>query len=216
MSEPQAQSRRVNPRNRGIAQPVSADEAHAAEDAALLAQAEAAAEGHEKQDGAAAAPQRTSRANPRDSAEFLDEEGKPLRRRVDRSQSAFDFPDRLKKKGWDYQWWPIRVMGEPMDPSSLVEIREGGWRPVSAKDMRELVPPGWDKPHVERGGQVLYMRPMHLTMEARAEDLKIAEDQRYDKLKGALAGPQELAKIAPRHVEKIEITGHVGNLDPKQ
>lgn len=223
MSEAQVQSKRVNNRGRGIAQAATSPE-QAAEDAAMLAQAEAAAEERQqenerrKAEAAQVAPAsgRTSRANPRDNAEYLDEDGNQLRRKVSRNQNAYEFPDRLKKKGWDYQWWPIRVMGEPMDPSSLVEVREGGWRPVPAKDMPDLVPPGWDKPHVERGGQVLYMRPMHLTQEARAEDLKIAEDQRYDKLKGALAGPQELSKIAPRRIEQIEITGHVGNLDPKQ
>ena len=217
VGEPKVQSRRVGRPPKAVPAPP----AQAAEDAALLAQVDEIAEARAQERAAAPAQpgrgiERQSRAAPRrDSAEFQDEEGSPLRRRVNRNANPYDIPQRLKKPGWDYQWWAIRVMGEPVDASELVEAREGGWRPVPAESMKELVPPDWNKPHIERGGQVLYMRPMYLTEEARAEDLKLAEDQRYDKLKGALAGPAELAKIAPRIVDKMEIYGSVGNVAPK-
>lgn len=142
--------------------------------------------------------------------EFLDVDGKPIQRRVNREANPFDIPKKDQKEGWDYAWWPVRVQGEQVDPSFIVEVREGGWRPVQAKDMPGLLPPDWDKPFIERGGQVLYMRPMYLTEESRNEDVKIAENQRLDKLKGAMAGPAELQKVAPRQVFENDMHGAVG------
>ena len=152
-----------------------------------------------------------TRANPRTNAEFIDPEtGEPYRRTVDVDANPYDIPKALQRAGWDYQYWPVRVTGEPTDPSVAVAIREGGWRPCSPKDFPTLVPPGWDKPYIERGAQILYQRPMYLTQEARAADIKKAEDQRYDKLKGALAGPAELGKVARRVTSELDIHGSVG------
>lgn len=181
----------------------------AAQDEALLAQGERLAEetAAERSRGTGA----KDRAQPRATrTEYLDEDGKPIRRRVNREGNPFDLPEKDKKSGWDYAWWPVRIQGEQVDPSFIVEVREGGWRPVDPKDMPNYMPPGWEKKFIERGGQILYTRPMHLTEESRAEDVKIAENQRYDKLKGALAGPAELQKVAPRQVMENELYGSVG------
>lgn len=184
----------------------------AAQDAALLEQAETQVEAR----AANRSSGRTDRASPRrDATEFLDADGQPIRRRVNREANPFDIPKKDQKPGWDYAWWPIRVQGEQVDPSYVVEIREGGWRPVEPKDFPNLVPPGWDKKFIERGAQVLYTRPMHLSEESKAEDVRIAENQRFDKLKGALAGPAELQKIAPRQVIENELYGAVGTAKPK-
>lgn len=111
------------------------------------------------------------------------------RRRSERQLGAFDVPEHLKKRGWDYQYLPVRVLGEPVDGSLHRDFREGGWRPCKAKDWPDLVDPGTpgDAP-VETGGQRLYERPMSLTLEARKEDLEYAYAQQHDKMRQAASG----------------------------
>ena len=182
----------------------STDEAE--QTAALFAQSEQLAEARRREAEASRSSQRTSRASPR----LAEGDDGTAARKVVRRANAFDMiPENLKKPGWDYQWWAIRVFNEAVDPSRLVEIADGGWKRVHPSDMPGMMPPGWDKDFIEKGAQVLYMRPMRLTEEARAEDTKIAEDQRYDRIRNALAGPAELKKIAPRVEAEIDIYGSV-------
>lgn len=171
--------------------------------------------GRPRKDGSPAQPKETRAQTRHVDAEFLDEEGKPFTRRVEVGGNDFDIPVHLKKKGWDYCYWPARIQGQPVDAADNVRIRGGGWRPVKVEEMPELVPAGWDKTYIERGAQILYKRPMYLTQESRREDLKRAEDQKYDKLKGALAGPQELGKIAPRKTLEIDMHGAIGTTHEK-
>lgn len=191
----------------------------AEEDAALLQQAEAITETRaaERKAQKTKPNPSASRADPRDSAEFNGEDGKPLTRKSKRDGGGnpYDIPANLRKPGWDYEYKTIRVLAQQVDPADMVDVHEGGWRPVPASQMKSLVPPGWDKPHIERGGQVLMMRPLHLTEEARKENIQVAEEQRYDKLKGALAGPQELGKVARRVTETLDLHGSVGNVEKR-
>lgn len=195
-----------------------AQKAAAAEDTRRLLDLERLAEdrkaerAREAEEAAARAdaPQRRGARKPR--PEIYDEDGVLLTRRSmrDFNGNKFDVPLRLQMPGWSYEYKTIRNMGAPADSYDLVECYENGWRPVKATEIPELCPPGWKEPHVERGGQLLMKRPIHLTEEARDESIVIAEEQRYDKLKGALAGPQELGKIAPRLVRDVEVIGVAG------
>jgi hypothetical protein len=130
------------------------------------------------------------------------------RSRVNRGSDDFDVPEDCKKPGWDYEWKSLTVMGQPVDGADMAKIYGQGWRPVAASEMPDLVPPGWDKKTIERYGQILMTRPMHLTQAARREDRQIADEQLADKLRGAVASAG--GKIGTPRLETMEITGHVG------
>jgi len=102
--------------------------------------------------------------------------------------AAFDIPERGRREGWDYQWWPTHYVGEEVDPSYQVEIARGSWFPVPASHFPQLCPPGWKRPTIDREGMRLYMRPMRLTEEARNEAAQMAYRQKMDRLAAAQAG----------------------------
>ncbi|HVO24820.1 MAG TPA: hypothetical protein VMW56_14460 [Candidatus Margulisiibacteriota bacterium] len=197
------------------ATPRTAIKKQAAEDAALLAQGEEMfVEELEREKQQAKAKKveverRSSRANPR-HAEFQDENGNIVRRNIDRNANPFDIPAGMKEPGMDYEWKTIRVVGQQVDPAEVVEIRNGGWRPAPASKFRGLLPSDWDKPHVERGGQVLYMRPLSFTLEARQEDLNAAEEQKTSKLRGSLANPDDLRRATKREVDDFKFAEGTG------
>lgn len=111
------------------------------------------------------------------------------RKRHESTVGALEIPKHLKKPGWDYQWLPIRVLNEPVDPSRLRNFREGGWRPVMAKDMPDMAEydANPDSP-IEAEACRLYLRPMTLTREAQAEDLEYALQQQRDRTMAAASG----------------------------
>ena len=116
--------------------------------------------------------------------------------RGERSVEWNHVPASLRKRGWDYQWFVTSVMNEPIDGSVLAEAHEGGWRPVKAADMPTMLAPGDTSSTINRRGQRLYTRPIHLTQEAREEDYQAAEQMRRDRIQGALDGK-------PRNVEGV-------------
>ena len=124
------------------------------------------------------------------------------RSRRDGGFNSFDIPAHLKKPGWDYQWVTTRVLNEPVDDSKLVEAREGGWREVKPSEMPELVRDQSGNA-IEREGQRLFMRPMHLTDAARQEDREIAAELRYNKLAQAMSTPE--GEVS-RTLQKLDIS----------
>lgn len=111
------------------------------------------------------------------------------RKRADRGVGNFDLPAYRKKAGWDYQWITTRVMNEPVDGARIRDFREGGWRPVLARDWPELSDDtaSGDAP-IEMEGQRLYERPMRLTLEAKQEDEQIARAAQRDRTLAAASG----------------------------
>lgn len=108
--------------------------------------------------------------------------------RSERSEELFSIPEHRKKPGWDYQFWPLTVLNQPVDRSRMQEIHAGGWRPVPAEHFPELQIPGVDDEYIETMGQRLYMRPAHLTDEARREEFDAAERQKRDRIQSAMDG----------------------------
>ena len=108
--------------------------------------------------------------------------------RGERTVDVFSVPAHLRKRGWDYQWWPVSILGEAVGGGDMLAVHEGGWRPVRPSDMPEMRAPGETGDVIDRHGQRLFQRPMHLTQEARKEDHEAAEQQRRDRIEGALAG----------------------------
>lgn len=134
------------------------------------------------------------------------------RSRLTTGDNDFDIPMNLRKPGWDYEFKTTRVMGADVDGYELAKVHEQGWRPVSASQMPGMMAPGSTAKTVDRMGMRLYMRPMSLTLEARAEDYQIAERQKIDKLKAASAIPIAGSAAGKMHaqVDSFEIEGVVG------
>lgn len=101
---------------------------------------------------------------------------------------SFEVPLQGRREGWDYQWWATHIVGQEVDPSSLVEINRGSWFPVPASHFPQLCPPGWSRNTIDRQGQRLYMRPMRLTIEAREEYKRFADQQKQARLAAAQSG----------------------------
>ena len=137
----------------------------------------------------APAPGPSARAEPAREAESLDSAPRTRIRRDQRSVGMFDLPAHMKKPGWDYQFWVTSVVGAPTEGSDMATIYDGGWRPEPNKNWPNVAPPGSDPnaPFV-RGGQMLFSRPMHLTIEAKQEDYAAADQQVRDRVQGALEG----------------------------
>jgi hypothetical protein len=75
-------------------------------------------------------------------------------------------------------WKRVSNKGEE-DPFYLSRMREQGWEPVDPREHPDWVPlpPGYDKPTIEKGGLILMERPKELTDEATAENKKLASRQ---------------------------------------
>ena len=156
----------------------------------LRAIAERKAQPRTAADVTSPAPAAADRAPPaREDLSRVPEEQLTRRRRDQRDTGLLDVPSHRKKPGWDYQYIAIRVLGEPVDGARIRDFREGGWRPVLAKDMPELVEPNTPPDSaVESEGCRLYTRPMTLTNEAKQEDLDYALAQQRDRTLAAASG----------------------------
>lgn len=146
-------------------------------------------------------PRRRGSAAPAEiDQEFLDEDGKPIVRRSRAGQAfnQFEIPEKLKKAGWDYEWKTIAVLGDKEDPSVFVEISDGGWRAVKPEQMPGFMPADYEGKTIDRRGQRLFMRPMHLSVEAKEEAKEYAKKVRHERFKSAqMADPNagEAARV---------------------
>lgn len=133
------------------------------------------------------------------------EEGprKTRRSRIGQSGDNFYIPEEWKQKGMDYQWWVIKVYNTPVDDHEFVMIADGGWEVVRPSEMPGAVPRDYKGNSIERFGQRLYKRPMYLTDESRAEDARIAREQRDAKIAQVYGTDQGQAK---RSVDTLDIT----------
>ena len=140
-----------------------------------------------------------------------DDDGSTITRRSrhEGGGNDFDIPQAWRRPGWDYQWITISVINQPVDGAELNRSYEGGWRPVPAKQMSQLCPPGYAKDTIERYGQLLMMRPMRLTIEAKREEYDIAEKQKRDKLMAASAFSTGKSSMpsTPAEVTIVGVTG---------
>lgn len=138
--------------------------------------------------GIASNPGPAERAEP--SREVVtDTEPRTRVRREQRAVGGFDLPVHMKKPGWDYQWDVDVVLGQPVDGSQKTILHEAGWRVETCGNWLGYCPPGsGPSDPMQRLGQTLYSRPMHLTLEARQEDVDAAQQQVRDRVQGALEG----------------------------
>lgn len=95
--------------------------------------------------------------------------------------------------GWSYEWKTFTVLGKE-NPSYQVSMARKGWEPVPRSRHPELMPLGYQGETIERDGMVLYERPLEITNEAKARDLRVARAQvrgKEEQLGGAPAGTFE-------------------------
>lgn len=101
--------------------------------------------------------------------------GEVLSRKRTLTSDIFHIPDNLIPKGWSYQWCAVSVVGNTeilMDQNLM--MAENGWRPVPASRYPGRFMPEGHKGNIIRGGQMLMERPEALSIEARAEDVRLA------------------------------------------
>ena len=120
--------------------------------------------------------------------DIIDSGGEGLTRQSMQAGADFDIPLRGRVPGWVYCYWPTKIMGQEVDPSTMVEYRRGGWLPVPASHFPQLRAPGSQATTIDRHGQRMFMRPERLNKEAEAEQQKLAYEQKASRLAAAQAG----------------------------
>jgi hypothetical protein len=105
----------------------------------------------------------------------------------------FYIDPRIIPDGWSYEWKSFSVLGKE-NPSYQVAVARKGWEAVPRSRHPELMPINHQGETIERGGQVLMERPMEITQEAKARDLRNARGQvraKEEQLGGAAPGTFE-------------------------
>ena len=101
------------------------------------------------------------------------------RRKATVNEDMFYIPIDEIPEGSSYEWKRHSVQGME-DPFYLAGMREQGWEPVNPKRHPNWVPPGYNLPHIIKGGLILMERPMELTNEFRAEQRALAKTQQRE------------------------------------
>lgn len=140
---------------------------------------------------------------------------KTRRSRKDGGSDDFDVPMSMRKPGYDYEYKTTKVNGQPVDDADMAFYRDNGWEPVVASQMPGLLAPGSSAKFIERRGQILMCRPDYLSVESRAEDYEIAEQQKFDKLQSASAIAISRPGLINATKPEITIEGEVGRQAPK-
>ena len=98
------------------------------------------------------------------------------RRKATVAEDMFFIPMDEVPEGLSYEWKRWAVSGQ-QDPFYIAQMREQGWEPVNPKRHPNWVPPGYNEPHIIKGGMILMERPEELTKEAQAELRQLSRKQ---------------------------------------
>jgi hypothetical protein len=105
----------------------------------------------------------------------------------------FYIDPKLIPDGWSYEWKTFTVLGKE-NPSYQVAMAHKGWEAVPRSRHPHLMPLNYQGETIEREGMMLMERPLEITQEAKARDLRIARAQvrgKEEQLGGAPAGTFE-------------------------
>jgi hypothetical protein len=91
-------------------------------------------------------------------------------------QDEFAIPIEEIPSHLTYEWKKFSVYGQE-DPFYLARMREQGFEPVPPSRHPTWLPPGYNAPHIIKGGQILMDRPKELTEEAIRERNTAARQQ---------------------------------------
>lgn len=123
-----------------------------------------------------------------------------------KSEDPFWIPEELRREleAQDLSWEFKRntTYGKEEDADYHIGLAENAWEPLqlnSFPGFRRMLPPGWTKNTYEKKGQVLMIRPMELTQEARAEELYEARSR----VKGQMA---QLKEAGPNEMERTLVS----------
>lgn len=95
---------------------------------------------------------------------------------MDEGPDDFYINHDLIPPGWTYEWKRKTVLGQE-DPAYQVQLARTGWEPVPASRHPSYMPEGSKSMTIERKGMILMERPLELTEEARAIELRKARNQ---------------------------------------
>lgn len=98
------------------------------------------------------------------------------RRKSTVNEDQYYVPTEEIPEGLSYEWKRWSVTGQH-DPFYIASMREQGWEPVPPKRHPNWVPPGYNEPHIIKGGMILMDRPMELTLEAKREVRQLSKRQ---------------------------------------
>jgi len=82
--------------------------------------------------------------------------------------------------GWSYEWKTFTVLGKE-NPSYQVAMAHKGWEAVPRSRHPELMPINYQGETIEREGMILMERPLEITNDAKARDLRVARAQVWGK-----------------------------------
>jgi hypothetical protein len=140
-------------------------------------------------------------------ADHVEPRVRTRRRKTTVNEDQFFIPMDEIPEGLNYEWKRWENVGQ-QDPFYIASMREQGWEPVNPKRHPTWVPPGYNEPHIIKGGQILMERPMELTLEARKElrqlsrtQVKEAEQRLGMTPKGEMT--RELSEVAPRITKEL-------------
>lgn len=105
----------------------------------------------------------------------------------------FYIDPKLIPDGWSYEWKTYTVLGKE-NPSYQVAMAHKGWEAVPRSRHPHLMPLNYQGETIEREGMILMERPLEITQEAKARDLRLARAQvrgKEEQLGGAPTGTFE-------------------------
>jgi hypothetical protein len=112
---------------------------------------------------------------------------------VDDGGNQFYVDPRIIPDGWSYEWKTRTVLNQE-NPGYQVKCASTGWEDVPAHRHPQMMPVEYKGMTIDRMGMRLMERPLEITEEVKARDLKNARDQVRQKeaqLTGAPAGTFE-------------------------
>jgi hypothetical protein len=98
------------------------------------------------------------------------------RTQPDDGLDPFEIPASFKEEGWDYQWNALTIYNsDELTAETVHQNQANGWRAVKAEGKwATLVPSSKKGAAIIRKGQILQERPMELSLQAKAQDLRKA------------------------------------------
>jgi len=134
-------------------------------------------------------------------------ERRTRRRKATINDDIFYIPLEEIPEDSSYEWKRWSNLGLE-DPFYIAQMREQGWEPVDPKRHPSWVPPGYNQPHIIKGGQILMERPLELTLEAHREQRQLSKQQtREAEQRLGMApkdtGTRDLPEVKPRVVKEI-------------
>jgi hypothetical protein len=96
---------------------------------------------------------------------------------IDSGTDEYAIDKRIIPDGWSYEWKRHSTLGKE-DPSYSTQLYTRGWEPVPTSRHPEMMPKGHDlSAAIEKKGMILMERPLEITKEVEAIELRKARSQ---------------------------------------